>query len=70
MGRKINIARKDDILQAIDENDGRQRIAGLARLLGLHPQEVIRTLTALEDENDKVVCEDDRGFLSIFRKTL
>lgn len=68
MGRKISTGRKQDLLQAIEENDGQQRIAGLARLLNRHPQEITRTLTALEDDDKKHVCEDDKGFLSIFRK--
>ena len=68
MGRKISTERRDDVLQAIAENDNQHRIAGLARLLGLHPQAVTRIITALEDEDEKLVCEDDKGFLSIFRK--
>ena len=68
MGRKINADRKERVLKAIEENDGLQRIAGLARLLNLHPQEITRTLVALEEEDDKYVCEDDKGFLGIFRK--
>ncbi|MDX1520213.1 MAG: hypothetical protein R3264_01125 [Anaerolineae bacterium] len=68
MGRKIDTARRKTVLQAIEENDGQQRIAGLARILNRHPQEITRTLAALEDEEEKWVFEDDKGFLSIYRK--
>lgn len=68
MGRKINTERKQAVLQAIKENDGALQAAGLAKLLNLHPQEVVRVLTALEDEAEKQVYEDDKGFLSFFRK--
>ncbi len=67
MGRKVNSRRKQTIIQLVRKNDGQLRAAGIAKLLGLHPQEVTRTLTSLEAEAEKHVCEDDRGFLSIFR---
>lgn len=67
MGRKINSSRKQAILKAIAENDGQLRASNLATLLDLHPQEVSRVLTSLEDDPKKYLCEDDRGFLSIFK---
>jgi hypothetical protein len=68
VGRKINIERKQAVVQAIKENDKVLQAAGLAKLLNLHPQEVVRVLTALEDEVEKQVYEDDKGFLGFFRK--
>ncbi|HEX9924440.1 MAG TPA: hypothetical protein VGD99_17415 [Anaerolineae bacterium] len=68
MGRKINTERKQTVLQAIKENNENLQAAGLAKLLNLHPQEVGRVLTALEDEAEKLVYEDDKGFLGFFRK--
>lgn len=59
MGRRLNPFRRDAVLRAVEENDGQLRAGGLARLLGLHPQEVGRVLTALEDEADKSLVEDD-----------
>jgi DNA-binding IclR family transcriptional regulator len=68
VGRKINTERKQTVLQAIKENNENLQAAGLAKLLNLHPQEVGRVLTALEDEAEKLVYEDDKGFLGFFRK--
>ena len=66
MGRKISLKRTQAILEIVQENDGKLQAAGIARKLNLHPQEVVRTLTALEDKPEKQLCEDDQGFLSIF----
>jgi hypothetical protein len=68
VGRKINTERKQVVVQAIKVNNEVLQAAGLARLLNLHPQEVVRILTALEDEPEKQVYEDDKGFLGFFRK--
>jgi len=46
MGRTINAERKETVLRTIDEHDGQLPAAGVARLLGLHPEEVNRVLTA------------------------
>ena len=64
MGRKIDSDRRETILKAIEDNSGGLRAGGVAKLLGLHPQEVTRVLTALEDEPEKHIYEDDDGFLS------
>ncbi len=68
MGRKANSRRKQAIIQLVQKNDGKLRVAGIAKLLALHPQEVTRALASLEAEAEKHFCEDDRGFLSVFRK--
>lgn len=68
MGRKINADRTDNILSTVSENDGKLSAAGIAKLLGLHPQAVIRALTALESKPEKYLYEDDKGFLGIFKK--
>ncbi|MEW5956223.1 MAG: hypothetical protein AB1801_00745 [Chloroflexota bacterium] len=67
MGRKINADRTEIVLKTVAQNNGQLCAGGIAKLLGLHPQEVSRVLTALEDQPDKQVCEDDRGRLSIFK---
>jgi len=68
MGRKIKADRTERILSTIGENDGKFSAAGIAKLLGLHPQAVIRALTALESKPEKYLHEDDKGFLGIFKK--
>jgi len=68
MGRKVRSTRKEDVLQAVRDHDGKLQAAAVARLLNLHPQEVNRTLAALEDEAEKYLFEDDRGFLGIFKR--
>jgi len=67
MGRRLNTDRREAVLKTIKQNDGRLKAAGVAKLLGVHPQEVSRVLTALEDEPEKALCEDDKGFLSRFK---
>jgi DNA-binding IclR family transcriptional regulator len=66
VGRKIDPDRSQAILEAVQAGNGTVRAADLAKKLNLHPQEVSRVLTALEDKPVKQLCEDDRGFLSIF----
>ncbi len=66
MGRKINGDRTQDILKTVAENDCKLCASGVAKLLGLHPQEVSRSLTSLEDNPEKYLYEDDKGFLGIF----
>ena len=67
MGRKIDVERREAVLRVIAEHDGQLQSAGVAKVLGAHPQEVSRVLTSLEDEDEKYLCEDNRGFLSIFK---
>ena len=67
MGRKLNPFRREVVLKAVEEHDGQLKAGGLARLLGLHPQEIERVLTSLEDGDEKYLCEDDQGFLGIFK---
>ncbi len=69
MGRKINEVRKEAVLETIKEHDGQLQSAGVAKELGLHPQEVSRVLASLEDDddNDTYLYEDDKGFLGIFK---
>lgn len=67
MGRRIDPGRTDAILKTVQENDGKLQAAGIAKKLNLHPQAVVRILTALEEKPEKQLCEDDNGFLSIFK---
>lgn len=67
MGRKLNPFRREAVLKAVEEHDGQLRAGGLARLLDLHPQELGRVLTSLEEEGEKYLYEDDQGFLGIFK---
>ena len=67
MGRRIDSNRRQTVLDVIEQHDGQLKAGALAKLLGLHPQEIARVLTSLEDEPDKYLSEDDRGFLSMFK---
>lgn len=68
MARKVNPHNIQVIRQTVQENDGNLNAAGVAKKTGLHPQAVIRLLASTEDEPEKSFYEDDKGFLSIFRK--
>jgi len=68
VGRKVRSNRKEEVVQAVRDNDCKLQAAGVARLLNLHPQDVSRTLAALEDDDEKYLYEDDRGFLGIFKR--
>jgi hypothetical protein len=68
MGRKLNQARLEDVLQTIREHDGHYKANDVAKELDLHPQTVARLLSAAETAEDSLLCEDERGFLSIFKK--
>ncbi|HRV91621.1 MAG TPA: hypothetical protein P5526_05625 [Anaerolineae bacterium] len=67
MGRKINPLRRTEVIKTVGEHHEQLTAGGIAKKLGLHPQEVARVLTALEDEPEKVVHEDDGGFLGLFK---
>ena len=67
MGRKLNPFKRGEVLKAIEQNDCEFKAGGIAKLLGRHPQEIVRVLTSLEDEPDKHIYEDDEGFLGIFK---
>ena len=68
MGRKVSIDRVVSVLKTIQEHDGQFRANDVAKQLGLHPQEVARILPAIGEETEELLCEDDRGFLSIFKR--
>jgi len=67
MGRKVNPEKVVEVIKTIRENDGKLRANNVAKQLGLHPEEVARVLSTLEDGEEKVLYEDDKGFLSIFK---
>ncbi len=64
MGRKVNSDRLADVVQTIRQNDGKVRSNDIAKKLNLHPQAVARLLSTTEE----LLCEDDNGFLGIFKK--
>ena len=68
MGRKLNQARLEDVLQTIREHDGQYKANGVAKELDLHPQTVARLLASVDDHSTDLLYEDDRGFLSLFKK--
>jgi predicted transcriptional regulator len=68
MGRKTDSDRLAEVIQTIQTRDGKCRANDVAKELGLHPQAVARLLSAAETARDSLLCEDDRGFLSIFKK--
>lgn len=68
MGRKVNKERLSQVVQTIQEHDGQLRANDLAKQLELHPQAVSRLLSVVDDETETLLCEDDRGFLGIFRR--
>jgi hypothetical protein len=68
MGRKMDSERLAEVMQTIQKHDGKYRANDVAKELGLHPQAVVRLLSATETARDSLLCEDDRGFLSIFKK--
>ena len=67
MGRKIDPVRRAKVIKAVGEHHEQLKAEEIAKKLGLHPQEMARVLTALEDEPEKVVYEDDDGFLGLFK---
>lgn len=67
MGRKINPTRRAEVIKAVGEHHEQLKAGSIAKKLGLHPQEVTRVLTSLEDESEKMVYEDDDGFLGLFK---
>ena len=68
MGRKINKERLSDVVQTIAENDGQLRANDIAKQLALHPQAVNRLLSVVDNETETLLCEDDLGFLGIFKR--
>jgi DNA-binding IclR family transcriptional regulator len=68
MGRKINSDKVVVVLKTIQEHDGQFRANDVAKQLGLHPQEVARLLPAIGELTETLLSEDDKGFLSIFKK--
>ncbi len=67
MGRKPNSARLDRYEELIPEYPDGIRPSHLARLLGVPRSTVQRDLPALE-ERGTLLMEDERGFLSLFRR--
>jgi len=67
MGRKVNPEKVVEVIKTIRENDGKLRANNVAKQLGLHPEEMARVLTTIENDEEKVLCEDDKGFLNIFK---
>lgn len=68
MGRKLNQDRLEDVLQTIKEHDGQYKANDVAKELDLHPQTVARLLASVDDHSTELLCEDDWGFLGIFKK--
>ena len=68
MGRQVSLDRVVSVLKTIQEHDGQFRANDVAKQLGLHPQEVARILPAIGEETEELLCEDDRGFLSIYKR--
>jgi predicted transcriptional regulator len=68
MGRKVNEQHVFLAQKIIQENDGKVRLADIAKKTGLHPQAVSRALTFMQDVADTLLQEDDKGFLGIFKK--
>ncbi len=68
MGRKTDSERLAEVIQTIQKHEGKYRANDVAKELGLHPQAVARLLSTAETGKDSLLCEDDRGFLSIFKK--
>lgn len=67
MGRKVKPEHLDAVLKTIKENEGQVRANDVAKQLRMHPQAVARLLPAIGEETGELLCEDDRGFLSIFK---
>lgn len=68
MGRKVNRQHVFLTRKVIQENDGKVRLADIAKKAGLHPQAVSRALALMQDVTDTLLQEDDKGFLGIFKK--
>ncbi len=68
MGRNINSDKVAEVIKTIQEHDGQLRANDVAKQLGLHPQEVARLLPAIGGTTEELLSEDDKGFLSIFKK--
>ncbi len=68
MGRKANQQRIKTVVRVISDNDGRLRAADIARALGLSKSSIIRLLPTIDEGEEKCLAEDNRGFLSIFKR--
>ena len=68
MGRKVKPEHLAAVLNTIKANDGQVRAHDVAKQLKMHPQAVARLLPAIGEEAGELLCEDDRGFLSIFKR--
>ena len=67
MARKVNLDNVKAVLETIQDKDSQIRANDIAKILNLHPQAISRLLPAVDDETDELLCEDDQGFLSIFK---
>jgi len=67
MGRRPDEGRLARYEELVPEYPGRVRQSDLARALGVSRSTVMRDLPALE-EWGTLLMEDDRGFLSLFRR--
>lgn len=67
MGRKVNPTKVQQVLKVIEENSDKVRAVDVAKEAGMHPQEVTRILPVFEEEGHVKICEDDDGFLSVFK---
>ena len=67
MARRPQNAKLENIYDKVQEHPGKKP-GYIARLLGLHRSDVIRTLPSLDQEG-LYLYEDDRGGLWAFRKS-
>ena len=67
MGRRPDEGRLDRYEVLVAEHPGGIRASELARLMGVNRSTVQRDLPALE-ERGMLLMEDERGFLSLFRR--